>query len=408
MTVANNFGYAYISKNDIFLNKNLFLKIYSPILGEKSSSLYLFMIEESLNQKFSLVFKNTIENFLSYLKISLDEFNIYRKQLEALNLLKTFIDETKKIIYFEIFEPLDVDSFFLEDKYVSLLSKKIGANNLPSLKFSLSIDGYKKDNFSDISSSFEEMFENEQNKKFNFNLLNNLLLDVTSLKINLSSECLDIISNYFDEYKCEYSLVLNCIINAVESFCENELIISPGLLELNFISAFSKKNDDEIFYELNRDKNIFLKKLFKDDLVLFFEDYTKISNENYLASITKSSLNEEEFKILSLLKSKYKIKSEILNMMIDYSLLKTNGKLNEKYLVKMACSFNALNITNLDEAYNYLVNKDVINKVKTNKPINLDDSKFIISQSNIKYENKLLEEKLTEEIFDDEIVDMKW
>jgi replication initiation and membrane attachment protein DnaB len=84
-----------------------------------------------------------------------------------------------------------------------------------------------------------------------------------------------------------------------------------------------------------------------------FADYQSLNAEQYLRAIVKSTLTHEQLEIINLLRSKYLLPDFIINLLVDYTLFKTNGVLNNKYITKTAQTINNLGLKSLTNVYDH-------------------------------------------------------
>ena len=110
---------------------------------------------------------------------------------------------------------------------------------------------------------------------------------------------------------------------------------------------------------------MFYESLSDEELLKIFNSYQSLNSEHYYFAIKKTSLTDEELKIISTLRNIYHLNDSLINLMIDFSLNKTNGNLNSSYLYKMAKTANGANLLDITSLYQYLIGK----KPKTSNEI---------------------------------------
>ena len=109
---------------------------------------------------------------------------------------------------------------------------------------------------------------------------------------------------------------------------------------------------------------MFLEQIKEEEIEDVFNSYRNFNSEQYYSIIKKTPLTSEEIEIIQTLRTTYKIDDSLINLMIDYSLLKTRGILNKKYITKMAQTANNLNLLTLVNMYRYLITKHPAPKIK--------------------------------------------
>lgn len=99
--------------------------------------------------------------------------------------------------------------------------------------------------------------------------------------------------------------------------------------------------------KINRNAKLFYEQLPEKEKSLIFNSYKSLNAEQYYSAIKKAPLTDEEKQTIKQLKEKYALDDSLINLMIDFSLNKTFGHFNRKYLLKMAETANNLNLLNL-------------------------------------------------------------
>ncbi|MDE7433981.1 MAG: DnaD domain protein, partial [Mycoplasmoidaceae bacterium] len=115
--------------------------------------------------------------------------------------------------------------------------------------------------------------------------------------------------------------------------------------------------------KLHRNAAMFIKNLSDKEMLDIFNEYKNLNSEQYLAAIYKAPLSVEEKDVINSLRKTYKLPDYIINLLVDFTIFKTKGKLNSTYIYKVAKTINGLNLNTLDEIYSYFrFNNTVINK----------------------------------------------
>jgi replication initiation and membrane attachment protein len=98
---------------------------------------------------------------------------------------------------------------------------------------------------------------------------------------------------------------------------------------------------------------MFLKHLPEDQLTSIFSDYKTLNSEQYLRAIIKTDLTNEQINTIEILRKKSLLPDHVINLLVDYTLYKTNGVVNEKYIRKTASTINALGLESLNQIYDH-------------------------------------------------------
>ena len=144
-------------------------------------------------------------------------------------------------------------------------------------------------------------------------------------------------------------------------------------------------NNINIFNQIkvNRNSKLFFDRLSADETKQIYDSYCGLNSEQYLNAIKRTPLTSEEQATITELRAKYKLDDKIINLMIDFSLFKTHGKFNRKYICKMAQTINNLNLLDLPNLTAYLSNQknltdESVNEVKHHETsrVQFEDLKF--------------------------------
>ncbi|MEG1820645.1 MAG: DnaD domain protein [Malacoplasma sp.] len=402
MKLDKNLVYKFINKPNMNFNHLILSMIYVPMLNANSFTLYSYLFSE-LHSTFIVYSERKITELLRILNLDMNDFDLARKDLESLNLIKTFFDKDSDIIYFEIFEPLDFETFISNKKILSILINLIGQREFDKLQliFAHSKPLPKYENISENLDKFFDSKKIECDYSFDFDELYKKISLTTSIPVKFTDDSKKIIDKYYLSHKLSLSEIEKCIYDAVIKkddyflVCENLLdnVLSSLILNSKNLDIFNKA-------KINRNKNIFIEKASIADLHAIFNDYKKFSSEQYFSSITKCDITIEEKNIIDKLKTKFNLPDVLINIMIDHSLNKTHGRLNEIYLFKVAKSFNISSIYTVEEAYNYLMDNTA--KKNTKKPITLAEQPRDNNEKSHSLKND------NNQFVDDEIVEIKW
>lgn len=384
MSFNCNFEYNYIFKSDFNPNISIVSKIYMPFLSKNAFCLYSYMCEEVKNFSSVKFFKNKIKEIVFLLGMTNEEFQEAKESLEAYGLLKTFLSKDQKI-YFEIFEPLKIQDFLSNKMLVNNLKTKIG-DELTNKIISQYSENMIYSELEDITIDQDCYFEknNLKNKNdFDFEKLFKNISLVSKSYIYFSDEVKNEINNFYKNYKLSENEIEKCVYSAIVS-SNDGYIVDLNLIQKELSDLTSKDlNEIKTIVKLNHNKKIFIEKSSIETLTSVFNNYKNFNSEQFLSLISLEDLTDENRKIIKLLRTKYNFADFLINIMIDYSIRKTHGSLNEKYITKMAKSFFINSIESLDEAYEFLLNWD--NKNESSKKIKeIVEQKHIVKNEKIK------------------------
>lgn len=370
MSYSFNFEYKYIFKSDFNPNIGFLSKLYLPFINKDAFCLYSLMCEEHKNFHATRFFKNKALEIANLLCLNEQEFELAKNSLEAFGLLKTFLSDDK-VIYFELFEPLAYASFIQNELFIKNLENKIGKDAL--LKLQSQYESFSiPETLTEVTVNQEEFLNNTNfcaGNSFNFENLYKNISKVCKLAFTIDQETKAVINNYYVDYKLSESEIEKCVYSSIVK--ENgEFVVNKSLItkELNDLTSKSFENIKNIL-KINHNKKIFMEKSSLEDLNVIFKNYRNFSSEQFYNALTCEEVEENELEIFSTLRNKYLLTDQFINMMVDFSIRKTHGQLNAKYLYKMARSFKLENIETLHDAYDFLIswdNKKTVSKKEIN------------------------------------------
>ena len=345
------------------INNDLLTDLYKPIIGKEAIDLYLTFSNEAKKQSIHKTKPLDLENFLINNKIDINKFNLYRNYLEAFNLLTTYLktSENESNYYFFVNQPLSFSEFIQNPKFRHMLISSIGDFEYERLQYMYSTKRiYDAQN---VSTTFDAIFGNldiHKVSKLNFEKLYENIAKDNSIIVSIKPESKKIIENYFNSYNLSLYELQHVIVTCLQKNPSGIYEPNHDLLKIKFKDYIEKNiNIDKIEKnDVKRDHSIFTSEPSNELLEAIFIDYEFYNSEQYLHSIFKSNLDIEEIKLINLLRSSFSLPDSLINMMLDFCTYKLKGKINKKYLVKMAKTINALNIKTPHELYNYLMYKE--------------------------------------------------
>lgn len=140
------------------MQQNYLIYFYQPILGPVATSLYTTL--KTLESPALLRSQRPMHRvLLDYLNVDLVAIEQARRRLEALGLLRTFVNEDVigKYFVYELYPPLAPDEFFKDDLLSLLLLQTIGQKNFDSLVTKFELHPVTKD-LKEITANFSNVF----------------------------------------------------------------------------------------------------------------------------------------------------------------------------------------------------------------------------------------------------------
>ena len=365
-----NLIFSIIKKHDFSIDYKSLYDLYTPIIGSDATNLYINLSNE-YDKLLQIGIKFTDANsFLTSLNVNDERFLEIRNMLEAIGLIKTYVDQNEPDnYYFELISPLSFEKFIDNQKYRHLLLNKIDQAGYEKLEYLYS-NNVIPENLVNISASFEQVFNNQNQLKeiyqFNFERLYSALIADSHQTIILSTKVKQIIESFFSSYNLSTNDIQYCVHQSIVKNDNNEFTVDENLLQLNLKKFVNFSKNVNVFEQakVNRNSQMFLEQIKEEEIEDVFNSYRNFNSEQYYSIIKKTPLTSEEIEIIQTLRTTYKIDDSLINLMIDYSLLKTRGILNKKYITKMAQTANNLNLLTLVNMYRYLITKHPAPKIK--------------------------------------------
>jgi replication initiation and membrane attachment protein len=359
--MLRNTRFFAIRKYAFNLNHNFLYDLYAPIIGSDAINLYISLTQETDKQIQTMGIAGDINNFFKQINSSLAEFAINRSKLEAVSLLKTYIQTNstsdQTTYTFVINEPLNFADFISNQKLRHLLIQSIGQINYERLEFIYSANRIPSD-ATNVSATFESIFNDDNIAKIstvNFQELYTQIAKGTSMPIMISNNAKSIIESYLKIYDLSLKEIQHAIYNCIVLNDDNQYHVDTDLLQL-FLNKMVKSMDNVNLLkniQVNRNNKMFIDHLQVEELQQTFNDYVCLNSEQYLRAIIKTPLSKEDIDIISTLREKYQLTDNIINLLMDYTMFKSNGNLNKKYIFKVAHTINALNLKTLKQIYDH-------------------------------------------------------
>lgn len=349
--------------------------LYSEITSPSDVDIYLKMLFLERN-----TFKK-INDLLSVLNISVNQFEKHLHILEKVNLISTYNKNNEYI--FVINSPLGFNDFFEHPIYGRLLVKRVSRNHFYYLKSQRDMVSFDLSDYEDISdnSSFEELSDWDSQKETDYRVFASgnkeivrieSYFDIDHFMKNISAtlfplelrtnENLNTIGKLADAYSISES--------DMRRFLNKAISINPLKFDdqkLNLLCKNAKGNYEDI------------KDGYEMPCAAFLSKYQNGKE------LVPSDLN-----IIDQLINKYYLKPEVVNVALEYSLKRCDNQLIPKFIYAVAANLNRNNIENAKQAL------DLLNRIKKNdnKPKDKDVLPEYDSSKNIMVSNEDIEKYL--------------
>lgn len=368
--------------------------LYLPIIKSNALSLYNFLYNyyQLSNQLGEFIH----DDIFSLLDMKQTDFLLSRTTLEGIGLLEVYRKENTstnnqlKITYiYKLLPPASPKKFFNDILLRSLLNQNVGNKRYFYFQnyFMINKQDNKKD-FINVTSQFKDVFS-----------LNAQEGDLALKKVTTS---------FVDKkYKSQYSFKLSTLIEELSKQQYPIKNIEDKISEIeNLCVLYDAKINDVITLILqNTDsKNIFYFESFSKDiknLYMFSVDRKKTESSNItqgnMAELISAFENTSPQEYLSLklhskvpafilktiegLKENFNFSNGIINVILDYSLKKSNGEFNETFINKVASTLSFNQVSDTYDAMTKLKSRDFNvsqykrKKSSTKKEVELNENK---------------------------------
>ncbi|MBT2754493.1 replication initiation and membrane attachment family protein [Mesobacillus foraminis] len=346
--------------------------LYQPLIGPICLSLYMTLWTElEENRLWSAPMSH--HGLMSILDLNLKDIYHARLKLEAMGLLKTYVkngDEQRSFIY-SLQPPLTPEQFFLDGILNIYLYRKVGKNQFARLKrfFSDKAAGHQK-GYEEVTRAFPDVFSSMspdayqyhsdtgpdlepdngqvfigrkepseiqiEPASFNFELLSAGLKESLVPNKAMTVKVREAISNLSFLYGIDAIQMKNIVLSALTA--ENDIDIEE--LRKAARDWYQFEHQDQLPQLIDRMQPVQLRgaadppKTKEDELIYYLET---TSPRQYLLDLSEgASPSKTDLQIIEDVMFKQKLQPGVVNVLIEYVMLKTDMKLNKGYIDKIA------------------------------------------------------------------------
>lgn len=355
-----------LSEND----RQIISMLYQPIIGSTAVSLF-YTLWSDLDKTNILSNLYTHHHLMTSLRLKLDIIIAARKKLEAIGLLKSFINKENANTYvYELFSPVSASVFFNHPILNVILFNNIGKKEYEYLLSYFKIPKINLSNYEEITSSFDSVFESvpmssldNLNEDLKVNKTGKLTIDeafdfdllISSIPSGIISnkaftkEVKELINNLSFVYNLDAIEMKSSIINSIK---ENGLI-DKTLLRKNVKNYYKFENENKLPSLVYKSQPEYLKNTYTNEdkrskMIYVFENtspYKFLKGRSNGAKPSSHDLN-----LLESLLTDFKLNPGVVNVLIDYVLKINNKKLTRTYLETIASQWKRLNIQTVEDA----------------------------------------------------------
>lgn len=363
--------------------------LYYPLLGTEAFILYqTFLAIGTRNQK--------IRNHLLIEKISgLSKEMLIKSRniLEQYLLVKTFYNAIENSYIYQVYMPKLGSDFLRHEVFGRLYLKKMGKQVYEFTKLSFAHEIDSKENFQEITMPFEnilkETWEDKEEERFQKLKPNEELISGSS-EIPLSFN--------FDKFLTGYSLTLfpNSCRTQKNLQLIGELATIHGISESDMRKYVSQSmdlkdntlNEERLKRKVRSAKRSIEVSMNKEN-PYGLPPVVFMKQKQHGVDVSKG----DKYLIETLI-TDFKMKPEVVNVLIEYVLEKTNQKFTKSYVEKIASEWVRLRIDTSEKAMEHIKNE----KPKQNKIKKAELPEWFDHPESIEREDKMVDEKELEEM----------
>ena len=344
--------------------------LYQPLCGHEAISLYFNLWAQAEHYKKNSAFR--FEFLTMMMNCSLEDIETYKNKLEGIGLLKTYLNEELRAYRYELYAPLTPKEFFTHELLGTLYKQVMPKRSYEKIKASFEVEQSDYDNYTEITHKFNDVYD------IDFN-------DVTSLQEvirggdNLANKSSSEIETNFslslflvalNEKKIKKSLITTSFVELLKSMASLYKLDESELCEILSTSIEGVGTKAMINFDTFRSKCYSYKKIptmdtketkrFTDKRLGMAKKVELLKSVDSFEYLKIRQNNEEpsfqNIKLLEDLSYISKLNNEVINVLIDYVLIKQSGRLPYNYVMKIAASLSNAGIRTAEEAMSYFSN----------------------------------------------------
>lgn len=396
MAACNGLLYEY--------DRKVLTLLYQPLIGPVSLSLYMTMwaqVEENRLWSDS-GFHHELMDFMG---LNLKTIYQARLKLEGIGLLKTFVQNTEdsRTFVYELQPPLSPAEFFQDGMLNVYLYRKIGKNQFSKLKkFFSDQTPHSINDYQDVTKNFEDIYDSAvtSNLEYSSDLATDLgelenqdfigRNDSQGIQVEDAKFDFDLLLAGLSESLVPKQVVTKKVREAINNLSYLYGIDAIGMKNL-LISAMDDANNEINIEELRKGARDWYQFEHNDRLPLLVDKVQppifhvgtvapKTKEEkliHYLENTSPRKLladlsgggeaSKTDLKVIEDVMFTQKLLPGVINVLIQFVLLKTDMKLTKGYVDKVASQWARLNISTVREAIE-LAKKEHKNLSKDKKP----------------------------------------
>lgn len=362
-------------------DRTVLVMLYQPLCGYGAVSLYLNLWAQAEHYKKGSAF--SFDNLMRVMGCTLDEFEIFKNKLEGIGLLKTYLNEELRTFKYELYAPLTPKDFFTHELLGTLFKQIMPKKSYDKVKASFEVEKNDYDNYADITHKFSDVYNVDLN---DISTLKDIMNSGENLVEKSNSEIesnfsLPIFLAALNEKKIKKSLITTNFVDLLKSMASLYNLDECELCEIVNTSIEGVGNKAMINFDTFRSKCYSYRKIPVADK----QESKKVTDKRFGMSKKAEMLKEldpfeflkikqnnqdasfQDIKLLEDLSYVSKLNPEVINVLIDYVMIKQDNKLPYNYVMKVANSLANAGVKTAEEAMSYFYK---IRDKYTSKPQN--------------------------------------
>ena len=363
--------YVVVNKS-ILVNedKKILNLLYLPIIGPIPIMLYNALCSD-LEKSEILSTELTHHHLITNMHMSIEEFIVSRKKLEAIGLLKTYVKEDSVNNYlYELYSPISASEFFNHPILNIVLYNNIGKKEYEKLVNYFKLPKINTSSYKDITASFNDVFASIP--LTSYEIINDNIRKTNKLKLRINTNFdFDFLiesipkniinSKAFTKEIKELVLNLSFIYdidvlrmsNIIKTCINEKGLIAKDELRKNCRNFYQFDNGGLLPSVVDNTQPEFLRKPIGDNSnrAKIIYDFETISPRNLLKSRNNQmEPTKRDLKLIEDLVVSYGLKPGVVNVLLDYCLKVNNKKLNRSFIETIAGQWQRFKIETVDEA----------------------------------------------------------
>jgi len=399
------------------VDKDVLVELYQPIIGANATILYLTLLKQKRHEDDEATY--LIQSLVNAMQVDASTILGARHFLEAVGLLRSYerASESGRYFVFVLYAPKSPKDFFDDVLFKGLLIQAIGEKEAKKLAFTYKVDLKIEEEYKEVSASFVDVFHPDYDdpsfrKSFGDNILGH---DAGRVQIKFN---LDLFYTYISENsqiritaisKKELKEIMRLAAlfgldeKQMARICIDEY--DPNELpHLNF-ERIKYRAEEEIKFKLVEAKPRAKRSDVRGEgkLQQKIESMEQIAPSKYLSLLLNNTPpSMTDLNTLNKLSVGYKLGNGLINVIVEYVMMKNNNILSWPYCDKVASILVSRNVETTLDAMNELNKLSLQDKEKK--------SSTYKSSNKVKVEEKKItatkEDKPVEKISDEEMDDL--